>query len=103
MEHIEIDWLVTLFAVHFLGLTAAIYLWRDAPCWLQRISVALLVVSFGFFCSAYIAAILKFAPWWNLLIIAGVFEHLAVLVYVFRIWWQTEEKKWKSSINSPNS
>jgi lysylphosphatidylglycerol synthetase-like protein (DUF2156 family) len=103
MEQIEIDWLVTLFIVHVLGLAATISLFRGAPGWMQRISVILLIAGFSCFCAAYMAAIVKVPYWWEFAILAGVYEHLAVLIYVFRIWWQREEDAWKSSISSRNS
>lgn len=102
MDYTSMEWLVTLFSVHFLGLVTVLYLLKGAPCWLQRLSIMLLILAFVVFCAAYFSAILRWDEWWRLLIVAGVFEHLAVLVYVFRMWWQIEEKKWKSSINSQN-
>jgi hypothetical protein len=61
-----------------------------------------MIVAFIFFCAAYMGALLRVEQWWAMLVLAAVFEHLAVLIYVFRVWWQTEDKKWKSSISSLN-
>lgn len=96
----ELDWLVTLFAVHFLALVAVLYIFKGAPCWMQRVSLILLILAFMGFCGGYLAALMRLPYWWTVLAVAAVMEHFAVLIYVFRVWWQTEENKWKSSISS---
>lgn len=88
MEASTLDWLVTLLAVHVLWLVGVIHLFKGAPCWMQRISVGLLVLAFALFCAAYIAAICRLERWWLFLAMGAAIEHLAVMLYVFRIWWQ---------------
>lgn len=88
MEASTLDWLITLLAVHLLALFGVIYMLRGAPCWMQRMSIALLVVAFFFFCVAYVAALARVENWWAFLVIGATVEHLAVLLYVFRIIWQ---------------
>ena len=90
MEASTLDWLVTLLAVHVLWLGGVIYLFRGAPCWMQRISVALLVLAFIAFCAAYVAALCRIEGWWFFLAVGGTIEHIAVMLYVFRIVWQGE-------------
>lgn len=88
MEASTLDWLFTLLAVHVVGLVIAIRLFWGAPCWMQKLSVALLILAFAVYCAAYGAALARLEAWWLLLAVAAAVEHLAVMLYVFRIWWQ---------------
>lgn len=103
MEASTLDWLITLLALHIVALVGAIHLFKGAPCWMQKVSIFLLGLSFITCCAAYIAAIARVEYWWGFLIIAAALEHAAVLLYVFRVWWQGEQNKWNSSISSRSS
>lgn len=103
MEFATLDWLITLLSVHIIALAGTIYLYRGAPCWMQKLSIAILILSFIVCCAAYIAALARVESWWGFLVVAAALEHLAVLLYVFRVWWQGEQKKWIYSTSSRNS
>lgn len=101
MEASTLDWLITLLALHVIALAVVIHLFKGAPCWMRRVSVGLLVLAFAIFCAAYIAALARqYQWWWGLLLLGFAIEHMAVLLELFRVWWQTEEKKWTSSLRS---
>lgn len=88
MDASTLDWLITLLAVHVVGLAGLIALFRGAPCWMQRLAVIGLILAFIVFCVAYMAALCDVERWYHILLIGFVLEHLAVLVYIFRINWQ---------------
>lgn len=88
MDASTIEWLITLLAVHVAALVGVVVMYNGAPCWLQKMAVGLLIIAFLFFCAAYIAALARVDRWYFILLIAFVLEHLAVLVYVFRVLWQ---------------
>lgn len=93
----SVEWLITMLAINGLLLWGIFWMYRGAPCWMQKISVGLLAIAaFGFVC-AYIAALFRVDQWWSIIWIAFVFEHLAVIMYVFRIWWQRGDERWRES------
>lgn len=103
MENFSNDLLIALLGMHVIALVIAIYMYRDAPCWIQKLCMVLLALSFTACCAAYIAALVGTSYWWGFLLVAAAFEHTAVLLYVFRLWWQGEQRKWIYLINSQNS
>jgi hypothetical protein len=100
MDYITMDVYITLLTVHVIALAIAIYLWRDAPCWMQKVCMLLLALSFVACCAAFVGALSHVRGWRGFLLLAAALEHLAVLLYVFRIWWQGEQKKWTYLTNS---
>lgn len=95
-------WEITLFFVHLAALAGCVVLYRKAPCWMQRLVVCGLGLGMLFMCIAY-AATLQAAWWWWYMALAGfAIEHVAVLLYVFRIIYQGTQ--WKpSSVASRSS
>jgi hypothetical protein len=83
-----LEWELTLLAMHVLMLIGVVAMIRGAPCWLQRTALTLLGGAAVVFCVAYAAALANVASWQYMLLVAFVLEHIAVLIYVFRINWQ---------------
>lgn len=88
IEGSTLEWLLTLLAVHAVALLGVIVLFKGAPCWMQKVAMGLLIAAFIVFCIAYVAALARIDYWWAFLAIAAALEHVAVLIYVFRVWWQ---------------
>ena len=88
MDASTIEWLVTLLATHLLAFAGVIFLYRGAPCWMQKVAMGLLIGAYAVFCLAYIAALSRVENWHHILLLAFALEHIAVMVYVFRVWWQ---------------
>lgn len=87
MEQINtMEWSITLLSAHIVLLAGIIGLFKGAPCWLQRTAMGLLFLGAVFFVAAYLAALIGVSNWYYILLIAFVFEHLAVCVYVFRMY-----------------
>lgn len=93
---------VALLIVHLLYLVGVIMLYRSAPCWMQKVALfglgtAMALLAFGFGAAAL-------ALWWNwqvIMLALGV-EHLAVMVYIFRLIYQTHIEWKPSSAHSHN-
>lgn len=98
----SMTWNITLLVVHLLYLVGVILLYRSAPCWMQKVSlfglgIAMALLAFGFGAASL-------ALWWNwqVILLALAIEHLAVMVYIFRLIYQTRIE-WKPSSDHSHS
>jgi hypothetical protein len=87
---------LTMLIVHLAALVLFISLYKRAPCWMQKIAVvgwslAMLAISIGY-------AMSMFDAWgsWYVLLLGQRVEHLAVLLYAFRLVYQGH-LEWKPS------
>lgn len=108
-------WNLMLFVVHLAACIGFVYLYRSAPCWMQRLVVVGLSIAMGFIALGYmidfVGDIFPALGWYGGLyvkITGYLFEHVAILLYVFRLTYQQhqpiqgEPRKWvKSSAHSP--
>lgn len=103
-----IDWLVTLIAVHLLAFVGAASLFWRAPCWMQKLSVFLFSIALGLITLGYVAMLgermgLEWWGGWGMIGFGLAVEHIAVLLYVFRMYYR-EHIQWpNSSAPSRNS
>ena len=103
-----IDWLVTLIAVHVLAFIGAAALLARAPCWMQKLSVLGFAVAIGIIAMGYVALLgqrmyLEWWGGWQMISLGLAVEHIAVLLYVFRMYYR-ENIQWpKSSVPSRSS
>lgn len=82
------EWQLTMLAVHLAAFVGAGMLYSRAPCWMQKLVMAGLIVTFGAVSAAYGLA-LAGVWWWFYIKDAGLsVEHLAILVYLFRMIYQ---------------
>lgn len=86
-------WNLTLFFVHVAALAGAFVLYRKAPCWMQRLVMAGLIGAMTLVAGA--SALNLAGVWWawRLSMLGLAVEHIAVLLYVFRLNFQGES--WK--------
>jgi hypothetical protein len=90
-----VAWHLTLLAVHIAALVGAGYLYRSAPCWMQKLTVLGIVVAMLVISVAYALAVLDVWGWWLVVVVGLSIEHLAVLLYVFRLIYKGNQ--WKPS------
>lgn len=95
----EAQWSVTMLFIHTAAAVGFVMLFREAPCWMQRVIVGLLTLSMTFLAAGdLVTLILKWDHW--LTRIGMGFMHAGVLLYVFRLHFQ--RPKWAtSSANFP--
>ena len=96
-----IDWLVTLVAVHILAFLGAVALFSRAPCWMQKLSVFGFAVAIGIMSMGYAALLgermgLEWWGGWQMIDLGLAVEHIAVLLYVFRLYYR-ENLQWQNS------
>lgn len=82
-----VSWEITNLSTHLLALMCVVLLYRTAPCWLQRLAIALFVGAMSVYVLTYALAL---SPLWReqvagMLGVAGAIEHIGVLIYVFRL------------------
>lgn len=89
-------WNLTLLVVHLLALAGFVFLYKAAPCWMQKvcivgfcIAMAVCSIGFGFGVAG---------QWWHwhIVMLGLAIEHVAVLLYVFRLIYQ-DHVKWTPS------
>lgn len=86
-------WHVTMLFVHICALGALAALYRHSPDSLQRLVIALLVVSSAVFLAASAAALSGYWLHWQITRLAHELEHIAVLLYVFRLFVADQERR----------
>jgi hypothetical protein len=96
------SWDLTMLLMHLCALAGAVMLYRHAPCWMQKIVVGLLFVSMLVFSGAYAAALFDWHWHWMVTRAAYAIEHIAVLLYVFRLIYR-DHVQWTSSAPSRSS
>lgn len=92
-------WNVSLLFVHLIAMTGAVLLYKHAPCWMQKFvmagfAAAMLICVFG-----YGLSVVGWWGGWYVTVSGWALSHVAVLLLIFRLFWQT----WpKPSISFPN-
>lgn len=97
-------WNITMFFVHLAAFSGVLLIYRGAPCWMQRLALVGFGIAMFVACCAFAAAMSGYEHYrWPVFTVALVFEHLAVMLYLFRIVYQ-DHLQWKpSSANFPKS
>lgn len=88
-------WNLIFLLVHLAALAGFIYLYRAAPCWMQKVSVVGFVIAMTLFTMSFGLGLMEVEGHRHLAILGMAIEHLAVLLYVFRLIYQGSE--WKTS------
>lgn len=88
-------WHITLLLVNVAALIGLEILYRQAPCWIQKLTIGGLIVAMAIVSVSYALAINDVWGWWLVLGIGLSIEHLAVLIYVFRLLYKGNQ--WKQS------
>ncbi len=83
------SWLYTMIAVHVFATIGFVILYRAAPCWMQKLVIFGLIVAMVLVTAAYGLQFLGVEYWAQVGVLGLVIEHLAVLLYVFRLIHQT--------------
>lgn len=78
-------WDLTLLVVHILAALVCATLYCTAPDWLQKLVLGLLIASSLILVSVYAADLGRLEQPWQIKVIALKVEHLAVLLYLFRL------------------
>jgi hypothetical protein len=88
----NVSWSITLLLVNLIAFAACMVLWRTAPCWMQRLTVATFAASLAIMSlGRFIALVSAIRPEWGwygaseMTLLALAVQHLAVLLYVFRL------------------
>lgn len=97
------EWNLTMFAVHLIALVFAVMLYGAAPCWMQRAVMFGLALAAGLVAGAYGAVIAGVERGQELRELGLAVEHIAVLLYLFRIVWQRGTEWNKLSDHSRSS
>lgn len=86
-------WNVMLLTIHLFALTGFVYLYRTAPCWMQRLVMAGMVAATVLIAASYLIDAIGSveSEWWGgmyIRTVAYAIEHIAILLYVFRLVYQ---------------
>lgn len=97
------SWEFTMLFVHVAALYGLFMLYRRPPCWMQKLVVVVLFLAMSVFALAQVAVLTGAIPEGRpVLRIAFALEHLAVLLWIFRLVYQ-DRVQWTSSLPSRNS
>lgn len=99
---------LSLLIVHLFAMAGFLFLYRKAPCWMQKLVMIGLVFGALFISIGYGISLAQWMfPQWGLYgerdfwLLGLVTEHVSVLLYVFRLLYQKYEKDteklWKQS------
>ena len=92
-------WDLTLLIVNVAALVCAIGLFRRAPCAIQKTAIGLVVVAMLIHSAALMFMLYGVEGAWRVRRVAGILEHLGVLLIVFRLSY----KEWLLNARSHNS
>lgn len=87
------SWNVTMLFVHLAALCTLVALFRHSPGNLQRLVIALLMGSSTIFLGANAMALAGDPLHWQITRLAHELEHLAMLLYIFRLLVNTQEQR----------
>ncbi len=89
-------WNISFLVIHLLYLAGVIALYRHAPCWMQKVTLFGLGITMVLMSIGYAAGAAGY--WWSWHIMASglAIEHLAVMIYIFRLIYQ-QHLQWKPS------
>lgn len=96
-------WNFIFLFVHLATFIGFVVLYRLAPCWMQKLVVAGQILAFGTMSIAFTLAVFGVWGWWYFAILGLAIEHLAVLMYLFRLIYQSIICQPKSSVPSHSS
>ena len=95
-------WNGSLLIINMLALAGLVSLFWRAPCWMQKLVVGLLAVGCVFIAGSFMWALFDAENHWRVRQVGYALEHIAVLLYVFRLIFQ-DALQWKSSPQSHSS
>ena len=99
-------WNVTMLLIHLAVLGALGVLWRHAPDVMQKAVLGLFIGSTMIFMWASVATLARWPDDWiaGAKLLASAVEHLAVIVYVLRLFIADQERRClpRSSLRSPS-
>lgn len=96
-------WNITMLVVHLAALAGFLFLYREAPCWMQRLAIAGFALAMAI-CSIGFGVGLAGEWWyWHIVMLGLAIEHFSVLLYVFRLIYQDHIKWTPSSVPYRNS
>lgn len=94
---------LVLLVVHLALIAAVVRLYRSAPCWMQKCVVAGLGMAAFCICAGYLVGFLdgeEYSLTWlvskEFISLGYKIEHIAVLIYVFRLAHQSSGEKWRT-------
>lgn len=86
------SWSLTILSINLIAFFACTVLWKTAPCWMQKLTVGTFAVSLAIMSAGrFIALMDVIRPdlgWYGaseLTLLAFAVQHLAVLLYIFRL------------------
>lgn len=82
-----------MLAIHLEALGILIAIYDRAPDWIQRVIVGAMASAMAVMSGGYIATVFFDYDCDSILKLGHVIEHLAVLLYVFRIFINDQEKR----------
>lgn len=89
-------WNFTFLLIHLGAMVGFIHLYKSAPCWMQKVSVAGFVLAMALLSIGFALAVAQVWWHWYFFILGFSIADLAVLVYVFRLLYQ-QHLEWKPS------
>jgi len=98
------SWHLTMLVMHLLCAGAALFLYRQAPCWMQKIVCAGFAAAMVVCAFAFVLALAGLEEWrWPVFLIGLLFGHLTTMVYLWRLIFQGHIAWTRSSQRSPSS
>lgn len=88
------EWALTYLVVHLLLLVMAIGSYKGAPCWIQKFFIVGLAVAMLSFVVGYIFELEGHWLASHLTSLGYKLEHLAVMVYLFKLVLKKDDVKW---------
>lgn len=93
----------SLLALHLLAAAGCVQLYRQAPCWMQKLVMGMLAATMSIASLAYAVSLFG-GDYWPVLVLALVVEHIAILLYLFRlsvqgIQWIPSSDRFPSSLD----
>lgn len=95
------SWAYTMLVVHIAALCGLVLLYRQPPCWMQRVVVVLFMAAMAIYAVAQVVALAGYYER-GVVRVAFAIEHVGVLLWVFRLIFQ-DRVQWTSSPPSRSS
>lgn len=98
------EWALTFLLVHILALASAFASYKGAPCWMQRLFIAGLIVTMAAFVLGYALEMVGIGIELSgdVLSLARKIEHFALLIYLFKLVLKKDEATW-AKLSAPSA